>query len=73
MSGLNEDWFGSSISPCLLLWFPITTLHFLRYATLRDGNRIILNEMGYTVQIRAMARLGSWTEEPGAGCVIYFL
>ena len=28
MSGLNEDWFGSSISPCLLLWFPITTLHF---------------------------------------------
>ena len=41
----------------------------LRYATLRHGNRIILNEIVYTVQIRAMARLGSWT----AGCVIYFL
>ena len=35
--------------------------YILRYATLRHGNRIILNEIGYTVQIRAMARLGSWT------------
>ena len=34
--------------------------YILRYATLRHGNRIILNEIGYTVQTRAMARLGSW-------------
>ena len=46
--------------------------YILRYATLRHGNCIILNEIGYTV-IRAMARF-SWTAvwSPGRDALFIF-